>query len=124
MDEFIVKIIENIPKLDNVIDAQIVLKDLYDTEYGIYNHLNRSRKRPLASVAMHEAEDINTGSLLEEVLRIYTQKNIKDIFNLSLLEYLDLPRDIIQMLNTIADETMAKRHSTVDDIEKSIKGEK
>lgn len=120
IDLFINKIIQTVPKLGNVIDTQIVLRDLYEVEFGIFNHRAHSKTRPLSSVAFHDAEDLHTGSLLEEAIRLYTQKNIGEIFKLSLDEYLNRPRDVLQMLNTIADEVMAKKTTTLEQIEKNI----
>lgn len=119
-DEFISRAVQNIKKLDQL-DARMVLQDLYETEYGIYNHFSKN-KSPFASVRMNAGEDINDGSLLEEVIRTYSHKRIHDIFRISLIEFMELPMDIVQMLFLIADEEMSKKTSEIskiqDDFEK------
>jgi len=100
----------------------MVLYDLYETEFGICNHINGSTKsRPLASVALHPSENINDGGLLEEAVRTYTSRGIKDIYGLTLIDFLELPRDIIEMLVTIADEIQTKKSSIISNIEKELK---
>jgi hypothetical protein len=99
----------------------MVLQDLYETEYGIYDHLTPYNNRPLASVALHPAEDINDGSLLEEAIRSYLNKNIKDLYGLSMTEFFDLPVDVISLMISIGDEIMSKKSSTLDSIEKQFK---
>lgn len=92
----------------------------YDTEYKIYNHAQDNSKRPLSSIAFHECENINDNSLLESVMRMYVVKSIKDIFGLSLTEYMDLPIDIVEMLNGIADKENTKKANVVSNIEKQF----
>lgn len=115
------RIITNLNKLDNV-DTRIVLQDVYETEFGIFDHLKNSAARPLSSVAMHPAEDINTDSLLEESIRTYVVKGIKELYGLSLIEFLELPMDIIAMLLNIASEEQSRQRTTFADVERSFKG--
>lgn len=105
----------------NALQTRMVMQDLYETEYGIYNHLSQSKKKPLASVAMFASEDINDGSLLEEVIRTYHYRKIYDIFHISLIEFLELPFDIVQMLYQIADEENSKKNNAITDLEKEFK---
>jgi hypothetical protein len=96
------------------------MQDMYDVEYGIYNHLNNNH-RPLSSVGMHPAEEVNEGSLLEEVIRTYISRDIGETYKLNLLEFLELPIDIIDMLLRINDEEKSKKSSIMDEVEKKIK---
>lgn len=99
----------------------MVMQDLYETEYGIYNHLSGSKNKPLASVAMHSCEDINGGSLLEEAIQTYVSRHIKDIYGLSLVEFLELPIDVMELMFGIADKESAKKSNTLSDVEKQFK---
>lgn len=96
--------------------------DLYETNYGIFNHLNSTlnKNRPLASVAMFECEDINNNSLLEQVTRTYVKKGIKDVFGLNLNEFLNLPKDIIEILISISDEERRNKENIMSSVEKEI----
>jgi hypothetical protein len=102
-EAFIINAVKSMPKLSSV-DCRMVLQDLYETEYGIYNHLSPINNRPLTSVAMFPSEDINDGSLLEEAIRTYVGRNIKETYGLNVIEFLDLPVDIMEMMIQIADE--------------------
>ncbi len=70
---------------------------------------------------MHESEDINDGSLLEEIIRSYAVKRIYETFHISLLEFLELPVDIVQMLFSIAEEEDSKKASELSKLEASMK---
>lgn len=94
---------------------------MYEVHYGICNHLDRNNARPLASVALHPAEDINTGSFLEESIRLYISRNIKELYHLSLIEFMELPRDIVRMLCDIAGEENSRKATMMSQIEDQFK---
>ena len=106
------------------IDGRLVLQDLYETEYGIYNHLSGSRSRPLASVAMHDVEDINDGSLLEEAARLYAMRKINTTYGYNFSEFLELPRDVIDILISVANEEQTKKSNIVSELEQQFTGER
>lgn len=123
MDWFdhIFSVVQSLPKLGPV-DAQLVMRDLYEGKYGIYNHIGKSKIRPLSSIASHPCEDINTGSMLESSMMVYIEKRIKDHFGLTLLEYLQQPMDVVEMMNRISDDHNSKRakeiQTTQDELNK------
>ena len=84
------------------------MSDIYETKYGVFNHIGTSHLRPLSSVAFHASEDINTDGLYENLCRVYIEKRIKEHYGLTIDEYLDRPRDIIEIMNRVADEVNAK----------------
>lgn len=106
------------------IETQIAMTVLYESTFGIFDHFGDARKgikrRPLSSVAYHPSESINEGGVLENVIRNYSQRAIKDVFGLNLKEFLDLPRDITEMLMRIADEHRATAQHTLANIEKEM----
>ena len=93
----------------NSIDAKVLLTAYYEQTFGVFNHFNPelNRTRPLASVALFEEEDINSGSYLEDVIEIYITSKIKEYFGLTLIEYLELPRDQITILIEISGKKIA-----------------
>lgn len=111
--------LDKLPVLDSV-DARVVMQDLYETQYGIYNHLSKDRNRPLASVAFHDVEDINEGSLLEEAIRTYTLRGIGEHTRLSLVEFLELPSDVVAMIVKICDEIAKKKEKTMEEVERDL----
>lgn len=82
------------PALKSV-DTTLLLRDRYETIYGIYNHDLGAVDRPMISVAMHSAEDVSTGSLLDERIAMFAEKQVGKWFNISLTEFLDYPPDIV-----------------------------
>lgn len=123
-EEFLIQALQKLPKLNSV-DGRIVLQDLYEKQYGIYNHLDPSNKsRPLSSVAMHACEDVNNGSLLEEAVKTYVVRGIKDLYGLNLIEFLELPLDIVELLFEISGQELAKKSATLSDVEKQFNSTK
>lgn len=70
---------------------------------------------------MHPCEDVNEQSQLQSIIRTYHIKNIKDLFGLNLIEFLELPMDIVDMLFTISSEIQAKKASTLSQVESEFK---
>ncbi len=110
---------KTLPKLSSV-DLQIVLYDLYETIYGIYNHVSNNRNRPLASVAFHDSEDFTTGSLLEGSMKNYIEKNIGEFFKISYLEFMELPRDVIELMFEVAGREIKKRTAIANNIQSEL----
>lgn len=100
----------------NSVDSKIVLSELYEIKYGIFRH-DTIKNRPLASVAFHEAEEINRDSLLENFMRQYVEKSIYDIFKISFLDFMELPKDINEMMFHVANEINSKKQKQLSDIE-------
>jgi hypothetical protein len=97
-----------------------VLSDLVDEEYGIFNHRLSGHQRPLSSVAMHEAEDFTTHSLTNQAIQSYIDLDIKEYYGLNLVEFLNLPHDIIEMMVEVAQKKIAKKSNDLEDLQKNI----
>lgn len=82
-------------------EAQVLLLMVYDVAFGVHNHDNPGSTNPLNTVAMHEAEDYNHLSGLYRAMERYERQNIGDRYNLSLAEYLELPREMIHMMTEL-----------------------
>lgn len=119
MNIFINRLLKSLPQLDKV-DVKTVMYDLYETEFGIYDHIH-DKSRPLASVSFHHCEDYNTASLTEEAIRTYIIKDIKNVYGLSLIEFLELPKDIIEMMFIIDEEEKANKKKLMDELEENLK---
>lgn len=98
-----------------------MLSDLYEMRYGIFNHKGAGNSRPLSSVAFHPSENINTDSLLESAIRTYVKRGIKDLYGLTLVEYLELPMDLCEMLLKLADEELATKTRAMASLESQLK---
>lgn len=114
------------------------MNDYYVTKYGLYNAFDLNNKiRPLASISLFKAESINE---LDEILnenliyqpntyqsykyisKLYIKKNIKELFGLTLIEFINLPIDELQTLLEIANEELQSKKSINDNISKELKG--
>jgi hypothetical protein len=75
-------------------DSQIVLREKYETIFGIYDHDHPDPKRPLALVAMQPHENNAMGSLLYERIEQFAERKVIKYFGLSLAEFMELPSDV------------------------------
>lgn len=100
------------------------MRDLYETEFGLFDHLAPHPRRPLAAVAMHPQEDVNTNSTLEQVCKLYIRHRIYEMFHLDLLQFLDLPADFVEMLIGIAKEQTKQQNKAMTEVEKSMQLDK
>ena len=115
IDDFISRTVNALPKIDGI-QRKVVLQDLYETEFNIYNHL-RSGNRPLASVAYFECEDFTDNCQLPDMATIYIDKDIGKLFNLSLVEFLELPSSVCDTMIKTSDDHRATKKHLMDDIE-------
>lgn len=111
--------LRTLPKLTGA-DIEIVLKDLYETEYGIFNHLHPTVQRPLAGVAFHDAEEINDNSLLQDAIRKYVKSEVLNYTGLNLVEFLELPRDIVEMIVSACESHSRTKDAAIQNIEKQF----
>lgn len=95
-------LLENIGNLDSI-SAQLVLRDAYDTDYGLYDHAN-DHSRPLALVGRHEKEDYHEyGGLYRAIYQFHVNEVHKN-WGFTLTEFLDLPREIHRLVLRICSE--------------------
>lgn len=118
-DTFLTKMLKLVKK-SNSVDGQLIMTAFYEHEYGIFPHLQKNPNRPLATVALHPSEEIIDDSLLEEAIRSYTKRGIKELYNLSVTEFLDLPVHVVNLLIKIADETSSQKHQVAASIEREL----
>jgi len=109
----LIEAMEKLPKL-NSIDTQIVLGDLYERKFGIRDGV---RKSPLESVAFYQPEEYTSTSPLPTFIDQYVKKNIKDLFGLNLVEFLDLTPDILSIVIEVADSHNSKKVNALAEIE-------
>ena len=100
-------------------EADILLKDLYETHYGIYDHI--SSNRPLGSVAIHPNEDNGEGSLLYESIENFSNTRIYEKFGLNLLEFLSLPNDICLKILKVSSSSVNSESNELNQIAKDLK---
>lgn len=81
-------------------NAIVVMADLYETRFGIFDHKARD-KNPLASVLLHDSEDVMFDSALADTLIEFAVDEIGDLWKISLTEYLNLPKPVADLMRRI-----------------------
>jgi len=70
-----------------------VLRDRYETGYAIHNHEINDPNHEIPLAAMWDCEDAFTGSLMDERMQQFVEKQVGKHFNISWLEFISLPTD-------------------------------
>lgn len=102
------------------VNKQIVLTAVYDNVFGVFNHAKLGKSKPMASVAMHEIEDVNNNDALRSAMLNYIRNDIKELFGLSFLEYINLPSFIMRELHDTAVIAKKEKAETINDITSSL----
>jgi hypothetical protein len=83
--------------------AKALLLQAYQQDYGIFDHVDQARKdatnnvglkKPLASIAMHDVEEVVGTSDLVRVLREFSALKVYERYGLNLEEFLSQPKYI------------------------------
>lgn len=101
------KILRTYPKTD-IVSAKSVLYQAYEQAYGIFNYENQDKmeavatspdqKRPLASVAMHFAEDHSSTSRLFQMWDLFADKRVGEVAKMSFSDFLQLPPELCEYI--------------------------
>jgi hypothetical protein len=107
-----------------------LLQDAYMQSYGVFNLVQQAamdaaavspdKKRPLASIAMHYAEDFTSTSTMQFVMKRYADAKVKDRYGLSLTEFLELPHEYTELIFEDCEEAMKVSITAQEKIMKSI----
>lgn len=92
----------------NELETKIHLGEVYETKMGLFNHFVKGVS-PLASVEMHPFHDLSKFSTFADVLVEYDELQIKDLWGLSLKEFLSYPTHRTKMIREISRELLANR---------------
>jgi len=87
--------------LKNGIEAEILLRERYDTWHGIYDFDHAARdpsksNRPFALVALHDKEDYLKQSALYRLMHRFVLYKVKDRTGMSWMEFINQPSDIVR----------------------------
>ena len=113
-DPYIEKLIRRAAPLDPI-TSNLVLIGLYHEHFGICNH-NDPLAPPMPELAYHELEDTMAGNLLFELPKMYKDKAIHKHFNISLMEFMDLPMFYIDHLCELADQYSKREYEIAQQI--------
>lgn len=105
-------LLESVGNLDSI-SAQLVLRDAYDTDYGLYDHVN-DRSRPLALVGKQDKEDYHEyGGLYRAIYQFHVNEVHKN-WGYTLSEFLELPRELHRLILRICSEDAARSLISTD----------
>lgn len=102
------------------VESKMLMYELYESTYKIFDHLKpeNRKKNPFHSISVHPTEENYKSSELRKAIEDYVLLNIKDITNLSLIEFLNLPREYVKMINEIAVEKSKKVSLELEELKK------
>lgn len=111
--------IKNIKKIPNYIAGKILLAELYETTYGIYNHINNSH--PYGPVLFTDSDNFYKDTRYERYLDMYMLKEIYNKLGITFDEFINRPRHEIETIikrvdnhNKLKQDLLKK---SVDDLE-------
>lgn len=105
-------LLENVGVLDSI-SAQLLLRDAYDTDYGLFDHANDT-SRPLALVGRHVREDYHEYGGLYRAIYQFNVNEIHKNWGYTLTEFLELPREFHRLILRICSEDAARSTIPID----------
>jgi hypothetical protein len=107
IEESIGDLITSSPRLVST-DAQMVLRDRYETSFKIYDHNEKAGDHPFALIMMNWNEDTVTAGSLHERMVQYIDRDIQKYFGISFNEFIEQPTYVIAMQLDIAEDRIRK----------------
>ncbi len=101
-------------------DAQMVLRDQYETTYGIYDHTAAENDHPFALIMMNDSEDTVTQGALHDRMAQYLDCDINKYFGLSFQEFIDQPTYVIVMQLEMAQERIRKEAPVAEALKRQL----
>lgn len=118
----------------NQVEARLMLMQAYETTFDIFDHIKHEamdesvtdidNRRPLASMAMHRAEDASSESRLYGTIELFSDRDVHKFFGLSLNEFLDLPHDICEHILTVCSNKQNRNNKATDMALSELSGKK
>lgn len=119
LDDYLRRCVKFIRPNTSVADLRNTMYQIYETEFGVFDHIN-IKNRPLASVAFMDIEDTLDGSPMDSITRTYASKGIYKLLGINFLDFINLPRDIVELLINVATEEQKKIQPTLDQLNSDL----
>ncbi len=119
--DYIEEIITNIKKLDPI-DTTLILRQFYETKFGVFDHINKGTGKPLSSVALYDAEENGRTSILYSRIERYMRSNVFKYTGLNLVDFMNLTPEIVNHVYRIAEENTKRDADALADIQSTING--
>lgn len=113
-DAFIDRVIKAFKPSEDYIYNKQVLIELYETEFGICDHLTTAD--PLASVKFHPVEQYHKDFLYDGHLSTFIYRDIGRKLNISFDEYIARPRYEIEAILRVIDHIDSKKAKANEDM--------
>jgi hypothetical protein len=110
------ELLETAAQIDSL-SAQILLREAYETSYAIANHRSTST-HPWSLVLAREKENYNHYGTLYNAIHLFRLADVAKRFGYNLTEYLELPREIIEVIQHICQQEDRANDSTFDELKK------
>lgn len=81
--------------------AQVLTGMAYESTYELHDHYAPENMNPLDTVAMHAGETYKELSGLYRAMERYERYGVYTNFGLSLIDYLSLPRDVVDIITDL-----------------------
>jgi len=101
------------------IDAQLLLRELYDSDYAIGYHNNP--QRPLSLVGLQPKETVGPYTRERRLYHRYATLKIHELFGLSIERFLAQPREKVEWMLEIAEERGAVENRNNQQIETAMR---
>lgn len=96
-------------------ESALLLSVLYDNKMDL-----NKENHPLGPVLFKDEEDIITCTRMDNLTKIYHTYDISKFFNISIIEFFDLPSWQINILIENAEEFIKKLNNDLEDIEGDV----
>lgn len=100
-DDSFNQLIHTAPKVTSV-QAQLLLRDSYETSYDIFNHNHELGQHPFALIKMNWNEDTITNGRLHLWLKKFATAKIGSVFHISIKEFLEFPTYVCDLMYEVA----------------------
>jgi hypothetical protein len=98
------------------ITNEMVLQEVYDIAFGVNDHSNDSS--PLSLIKMHPTEDVHSRSMLYSRVKRYINMDIHQSTGLNLTNFLELPREMVELIFAEITAKNTKTGSAMHDLAK------
>lgn len=109
--------IANVPRRLKSIETQIVLRERYETAYGIYQHTDANDH--FALVRHHWCEDTIVASRLRERMEAFVTNRVGKHFDVSFKEFLEQPSYVCDLMLEVLKD-MPPQNKELEDLLKEM----
>lgn len=100
------------------IESQLLLRELYDTNFQISAH--NHPHRPMSLVGLQPKETYGPYSRQYRLYRRFAALKINDLFGISIHEFLQQPREMVELMFTVAEDKSAVDDKNNTEISKKL----